>query len=158
MHAALSTDEMFAQAAEQKQHPDYAGELTAAQAYTILGNIQSATLVDVRTMPEWQFAGTANLEEIQKEPIPLSWRFYPTMEENTDFVQQLSAKIQEPTTPLLFICRTGARSLDAAIAMTGAGYQRCFNITDGFEGPKDDEGRRGTVAGWKASQLPWEQA
>ena len=39
--------------------------------------------------------------------------------------------------PLLFICRSGARSRQAAIAMTSAGWAPCFNVSDGFEGPLD---------------------
>ena len=50
-----------------------------------------------------------------------------------------------------------ARSLAAARLMGALGYERCFNVTDGFEGPPDGAGHRGTVAGWKASGLPWRQ-
>jgi len=38
-----------------------------------------------------------------------------------------------------------------------AGFPRAFNVADGFEGPVDQEGHRGTVAGWKADGLPWRQ-
>ena len=37
------------------------------------------------------------------------------------------------------------------------GHQMRFNLADGFEGPIDAEGHRGTVAGWKAEGLPWRQ-
>ncbi|MBS0242596.1 MAG: rhodanese-like domain-containing protein, partial [Proteobacteria bacterium] len=58
---------------------------------------------------------------------------------------------------LYFICRSGARSQRAAEAMLKAGYQRCFNVADGFEGPLDGERHRGRSGGWKARGLPWEQ-
>jgi rhodanese-related sulfurtransferase len=56
---------------------------------------------------------------------------------------------------LYFLCRSGARSQGAAAALTDAGFAECFNVADGFEGPPDAEGHRGTVAGWQASGLPW---
>ena len=62
------------------------------------------------------------------------------------------------TAPVLFLCRSGARSRAAAVAMTQAGQERCYNIADGFEGPLDDKQRRGAVGGWKARGLPWAQS
>ena len=35
---------------------------------------------------------------------------------------------------------SGARSIDAAIAATEAGYGRAYNILEGFEGEKDVNG------------------
>ena len=58
---------------------------------------------------------------------------------------------------IYFLCRSGVRSKHAAIAMTEAGWARCFNIASGFEGPPDPAGHRGTVDGWKAQGLPWTQ-
>jgi hypothetical protein len=42
--------------------------------------------------------------------------------------------------------------------MTGAGYSRCFNVSEGFEGRLDPERHRGLVEGWKAAGLPWTQS
>lgn len=149
---------IYEQASERKQHPDYAGEVSADESWNILSAEPSAALVDVRTLPEWQFAGLPDLSSLNKETHQISWKTYPSFETNQSFVKQLSNKIQDANTPILFLCKSGARSLDAAIAMTQAGYTHCFNIIDGFEGPKNDAGQRGSVAGWKASQHPWEQA
>lgn len=57
---------------------------------------------------------------------------------------------------LLFICRSGVRSIAAAEAMAASGYARSFNVTEGFEGGLDGEGHRG-AEGWKACGLPWVQ-
>jgi len=57
---------------------------------------------------------------------------------------------------ILFLCRSGARSRAAAIAMTELGFARCYNIAGGFEGDLDGERHRG-VGGWKAAGLPWRQ-
>jgi len=62
-----------------------------------------------------------------------------------------------PANKIYFLCRSGVRSLAAAKAAQEAGYAHVYNITDGFEGPVDATGHRGTVSGWKASELPWRQ-
>jgi rhodanese-related sulfurtransferase len=78
------------------------------------------------------------------------------------FSARLSAMLQDagvgPEAPLLFLCRSGARSRQAAIAMTNAGRARCLNISDGFEGPLDPWRHRNVVGGWKAVNLPWSQS
>jgi rhodanese-related sulfurtransferase len=58
---------------------------------------------------------------------------------------------------LLFLCRSGARSRAAAIAMTNTGWAPCFNVSDGFEGQLDPLSRRRCVNGWKTAGLPWSQ-
>ncbi len=60
-------------------------------------------------------------------------------------------------TPLLFLCRSGARSKSAAMAMARAGYTRAYNVAGGFEGNLDGEGHRGGINVWKAAGLPWRQ-
>ncbi len=84
------------------------------------------------------------------------------MKVNPNFAANLEAALREKgaarDTPVLFLCRSGARSRAAAIAMTAAGHTQCFNIADGFEGPLDEQRRRGATAGWKAQGLPWSQS
>lgn len=135
----------------------YAGDLTPTEAWEMLSARAEAQLVDVRTLPEWQFIGLPNLSVLGKKPACLSWKFYPTMETNSEFTAQLQREIPDKSTPLLFLCRTGGRSLDAAVAATKAGYAECYNIAEGFEGKLDPQCHRGTASGWKASNLPWEQ-
>ena len=135
----------------------YAGEMTPAHAYCFLESNAAALLVDVRTIPEWSFVGCPDISSLGRELIRLSWRLYPTMQRNSAFEQQLAQRVEDKSTPLLFLCRTGGRSLDAAIAMTAFGYKSCFNITFGFEGEKDHDHHRGRLNGWKAEQLSWKQ-
>jgi len=73
-------------------------------------------------------------------------------------VAALGDAIADKDTPLLFLCRSGVRSAAAARAMTAAGYSTCLNVSDGFEGPMDAQGKRGSQAGWKAAGLPWRQS
>ncbi|MHA1113507.1 MAG: rhodanese-like domain-containing protein, partial [Alphaproteobacteria bacterium] len=60
--------------------------------------------------------------------------------------------------PTLFLCRSGARSMAAAMAMTALGHTDCRNIVEGFEGDLNGDHHRGEASGWKAAGLPWEQS
>ena len=135
----------------------YAGDLRPTEAWEMLKVEPAAQLVDVRTQPEWSFVGIPDLDPIGKRPILLAWQAYPAMHINPTFVEELKRLVPSPSTPLLFICRSGARSRAAAAAMTAQGYQRCYNVAEGFEGQVDAEGHRGRKAGWKAARLPWNQ-
>jgi rhodanese-related sulfurtransferase len=77
------------------------------------------------------------------------------------FAEKVAARVAElggsEASKLYFLCRSGVRSMASAAALTAAGFQHCYNVLDGFEGPPDDEGHRGTTAGWKAADLPWAQ-
>lgn len=140
----------------------YAGDVSVADAYAMLEEDESAVLVDVRTKAEWTYVGAPDLSSIGKEAIFLEWQEFPSMRIAPDFAANLlrilRAREVSATAPILFLCRSGARSRAAAIALTQAGQARCFNIAEGFEGPLDDKRRRGVVGGWKASGLPWAQS
>jgi rhodanese-related sulfurtransferase len=135
----------------------YAGDLRPTEAWELLKAEQAAQLVDVRTRPEWSFVGIPDLGSIGKKPILLAWQAYPAMQVNPMFAEELRRTVSSPETPLLFICRSGTRSRAAAETMTAAGYRRCYNVAEGFEGQVDAEGHRGRKAGWKAAGLPWNQ-
>jgi rhodanese-related sulfurtransferase len=79
------------------------------------------------------------------------------MQVNGHFADQLHKAGLTPLHRIHFICRSGARSLAAGQAAQAAGFPHAYNVADGFEGPVDAEGHRGTVAGWKADGLPWRQ-
>ncbi len=138
--------------------PVYAGDVTPAAAWQALGANPAAELVDVRTAPEWVFAGVPDLTSLGKTLHKISWKFYPAYDLNSQFLAQLEAAMPDRSAPIYFLCKTGGRSLDAAVAATGAGYTTCYNIAGGMEGEMNDARQRGQRNGWKASQLPWEQA
>ena len=121
-----------------------------------------AQLIDVRTEAEWTFVGCPDLSSIGKSVIFAQWssfpgqRVEPTYGERLDNV--LSGAGLNKTSPLFFICRSGVRSLAAAQAMAERGFAACHNVADGFEGPLDTARRRGRIAGWKVSGLPWIQS
>lgn len=133
---------------------EHAGNLTPEQAMEILSTTPSAVLVDVRTTAEWENVGVADLGAIKSEPILLEWLTYPSMAPNPAFAQQLKAELDrrgaDGATPLLFLCRSGARSAAAANAMTAMGFARSHNVAGGFEGSPSLG-----LPGWKNSGLPW---
>ena len=73
-------------------------------------------------------------------------------------VETLRARGVSAAAPVLFLCRSGVRSRAAAVALTQAGQELCYNIAQGFEGPLDDKQKRGAVDGWKVAGLPWAQS
>jgi rhodanese-related sulfurtransferase len=135
----------------------YAGDVAPATAWKILSEQKDAALIDVRTRPEWNFVGLPDLEPLAKKPALVEWQVFPTMQPNPDFVTALSGALTHKDAPLLFLCRSGARSAAAAKAMAAAGYSTCLNVADGFEGPLNAEAKRGSAGGWKAAGLPWRQ-
>ncbi len=120
-----------------------------------------SVLVDVRTRAEWAFVGLPDLGQLGKRPILIEWQTFPDNREDAEFAQRLGGALTEagatPAAEIFFICRSGSRSRRAALAMVAAGYSRCRNVADGFEGPLDTEHHRGRIAGWKAAGLPWAQ-
>ena len=131
--------------------------ITPRQAHQILLEDPSAQLIDVRTDAEWAFVGLPDLSDAGKQTILIPWQSFPTMQVNEKFLDQLAASGVKPGERLLFICRSGARSAHAAMAAEAAGYGPADNVSEGFEGPVDQMGHRGTLAGWKADGLPWRQ-
>jgi rhodanese-related sulfurtransferase len=127
------------------------------QTWEALQANENAQLVDVRTDVEWNFIGLPDLSAAGKEPILIPWQVYPAMQRNPSFEDSLRAAGLTPDQPVYFICRTGGRSMAAAQAAEAAGFPNVFNVADGFEGPPDATGHRGTTAGWKAADLPWRQ-
>jgi rhodanese-related sulfurtransferase len=153
----MSKDDRIADAYEISPAPGYAGDVAPKTAWKILTERAEAVLIDVRTRAEWNFVGVPDLAGVGKKPALLEWQIFPSMQPNPDFVSALAGGVANKDAPLLFLCRSGARSAAAAKAMTAAGYSTCLNVSDGFEGPLNGEAKRGASGGWKASGLPWRQ-
>jgi rhodanese-related sulfurtransferase len=132
-------------------------DVEAGKVWQALEADPAAQLCDVRTDAEWAFVGLPDLQAIEREPVLIPWQVYPSMQRNPAFLDTLRQAGLGPDTPIYFICRSGARSLAAAQAAAAAGFTRVYNVAEGFEGPPDAEGHRGTVSGWKAAGLPWRQ-
>jgi rhodanese-related sulfurtransferase len=140
----------------------YAGDVTARDAFDDLARAPDATLVDVRTTAEWSYVGVPLLTSIDKSPLLIEWDRFPSGELVPDFIGRLNAGLERlgvgKDAPLYFICRSGNRSRNAAIAATAAGYARSYNVAAGFEGRLGPDRHRGTAGSWKAEGLPWVQS
>ena len=129
----------------------YEGALTPTEAEELLQINDAARLVDVRTSAELDWVGRVpGSREVE-------WQRYPGGIPNGNFIADLQ-KAAGAARPLLFLCRSGARSSSAAKAATEAGISPSFNVLEGFEGDKDAEGHRGRRNGWRFHGLPWIQS
>lgn len=136
----------------------YAGDISASEAWQILGTDASAVLIDVRTVPERQFVGIPDLSPVGKRLLQIDWQVYPQMDVNGHFAASVADAGVPADATVLLLCRSGQRSRAAAIELTQRGYWRCLNVADGFEGPLDDTRHRGSRGGWKHAGLPWVQS
>jgi rhodanese-related sulfurtransferase len=129
----------------------YVGALLPEEAFELLRTAPAARLVDVRTRAEWNYVGRI------PGAVEIEWQTYPDRRPNPNFVRDLEAQVDKEA-PVMFICRSGARSHGAAAAAAAAGYSQAFNVLEGFEGDKDAYGHRNTVGGWRVAGLPWIQS
>ena len=128
----------------------YAGDLSPHEAWAKLES--GAILVDVRTEGEWAHIGIPDTKATDNDPLFIQWNLAGGVP-NPLFVEQLRQQAPEDTAvELLFLCRSGARSIAAATAATQAGFTS-YNVLEGFEGETDRFGER-TVNGWKNRGLP----
>ena len=133
----------------------YAGDITPQQAWELLQEDPDAVLVDVRTDAEWKYVGVPETSPIGRRTVFVEWVSYPNGARNEKFVDQL--KEAGIGGPVIFLCRSGQRSIGAAEAATAAGLAPAYNVLEGFEGALDAEGHRGGQ-GWRAAGLPWRQS
>ncbi|MDQ0819212.1 rhodanese-related sulfurtransferase [Arthrobacter sp. V4I6] len=131
----------------------YAGDLSPRDAWAKLE--AGAILVDVRTESEWARIGipeTASANEKRTDPLFIQWNLAGGVP-NSHFIEQLKQQAPDAAgTELVFLCRSGARSIAAANAATEAGFVS-YNVLEGFEGAPDQYGER-NVNGWKNRGLP----
>ena len=148
----MEIDQILAVARKRAQEMGlpYSGALTPREAYEIWRGKQGARLVDVRTRAEWDYVGRI------PGALEIELLTYPANRPNPAFVAEIESKVDKAS-PVLFICRSGGRSHNAAMLAKQAGYSSAYNVLEGFEGDKDAHGHRNTVGGWRAAGLPWTQ-
>ena len=136
-------------------------DVPVSNVWARLKDETNSLLIDVRTRAEWAFVGLPDLAELGKGVLTVEWQTFPDSRIDPDFVQRLADHLDRigaaKDAELFFICRSGGRSRMAAEVMAAAGFSKCFNVADGFEGPLDASRHRGRVAGWKSEGLPWVQ-
>lgn len=111
-----------------------------------------ALFVDCRSDAEYFFVGHA------VGAMHVAWLDGPDWELNPHFVGEVRRLAGHAVDrPVLLICRSGKRSVDAGLALEQAGFTRVCNVLHGFEGDLDERHHRGAVNGWRFDGLPWEQ-
>ena len=124
--------------------------LTPMEAFEFLKQHPDAVFVDCRSEMEYLFVGHP------KGSILVSWNDGPNWDINPEFVSHVK-KATSVNRPVILICRSGNRSLDAGRALEEAGFTKIYNVLHGFEGELDDDHHRGASTGWRFEGLPWEQ-
>lgn len=127
----------------------FRGALLPPEAWQLLQKNPQAKLVDIRTPEEWELIGSV------PGAIKVSWKLYPDWERNPHFLDELEKHVSGHDF-LVLLCRSGVRSREAAEWLTREGYYNVFNVLEGFEGDKNEQGQR-VIEGWRVRGLPWSQ-
>lgn len=132
--------------------------LSPPAAYELLQEDPRALLIDIRSNMEFLFVGHPT------GSVHIPWMDGPDWVKNPDFlpdVRQLllggSGEDSESPVPVILICRSGQRTVDAGNALIEAGIENVFHVDEGFEGNLDESHHRGTIGGWRFHGLPWKQ-
>ncbi|MDT5258020.1 MAG: hypothetical protein QOD10_3100 [Mycobacterium sp.] len=137
----------------------YAGDITPLEAWKLLSDNPRAVLVDVRTEAEWRFVGVPDLSSLGREVVYIEWNATDGTRNET-FADELKERVPpaavDEERPVVFLCRSGNRSIGASEVATAMGIAPSYNVLDGFEGQLDANGHRGET-GWRAVGLPWKQ-
>jgi rhodanese-related sulfurtransferase len=134
----------------------YAGDITPEQAWELLAADPSAILVDVRTEGEWRAIGIPDTASLEKQTMFSEW-VQAGGRPNPRFLEELKAGLRAAGVtdgPLVFLCRSGQRSIAAARLATASGIAPSYNVLEGFEGAPGADGVR-DQQGWKVAGLPW---
>lgn len=142
----------------KKLKEDELNELSPNEAYDILEKDSSIILVDIRANMEYLFVGHP------KGAIHVPWIDEPDWLVNKDFVKEIRQLMlggicdtSDGCPPIILICRSGKRSIEAGNALLQAGIRNVCHISEGFEGELDSSHHRSSTGGWRFHGLPWEQ-
>lgn len=144
MHEIL---EQAKQRAIAQQLP-YEGVVTPQEAYALLQSMPNITLVDVRSSAELELVGRVPHAE------HIEWASYPGMVANANFANTLNQQVAKDAV-VIFMCRTGGRSHNAAVVAESLGFTQAYNMLEGFEGEANQLKQRTLINGWKYAGLPW---
>jgi rhodanese-related sulfurtransferase len=127
--------------------------LEPLQAHRYLAENPEAVFIDCRSEMEYMFVGHP------KGAMMVPWYDGPDWELNPHFVGQVKklAGANFERRPIVLICRSGNRSIEAGEALEAAGFKHVFNVLHGFEGELDECHHRNSKTGWRVAGLPWEQ-
>jgi len=126
--------------------------LPPQEAWNHLQQAPDTLFVDVRMEIESLYVG--------RPPgvVNVPWYEYPDLEANpARFAEAVAREARDKNQPVLLICRSGQRTLDAGAALEAAGFANVAHVVHGFEGELDEKFQRSTLSGWRFEGLPWEQ-
>ena len=132
--------------------------ITPKEAWQIVQDDPKSLLIDVRSEMEFLFIGHP------VGAIHIPWIDEPDWNINPHFAADVRKLVlggldhrSRHNVPVLLICRSGKRSMEAGELLMKEGFGEVYNIAEGFEGELDDDHHRSTIAGWRFEGLPWEQ-
>ena len=126
--------------------------LLPKDAWALIQANADARLIDIRMEIESMYVGRP------PGAINLPWYEYPDFTPNAQaFCDAVLAEVPHKDHPVLLLCRSGQRTLDAGQALENAGFTQVINILHGFEGDLNDKFHRSSLNGWRHDGLPWEQ-
>jgi rhodanese-related sulfurtransferase len=136
--------------------------ITPQDAWQMLQDNPKSVLVDIRSEMEYLFIGHP------KGAVHIPWIDEPDWKVNPRFAAEvrkvmLGGVVYDPedsdveAVPILLICRSGRRSLEAGRTLAKEGFTKVYNVLEGFEGPLDANHHRSALGGWRFHGLPWEQ-
>jgi rhodanese-related sulfurtransferase len=133
--------------------------LTPQQALKLMQDDPRSVLVDIRSSMEFLFVGHP------KGAVHVPWIDEPDWIINPDFVTDIRklllggavCTVDDGCAPVILICRSGKRSLEAGKLLLESDFNRVFHVDEGFEGDLDEDHHRSSFNGWRFHGLPWEQ-
>lgn len=133
--------------------------ISPEKALQLIEDDPRALLIDIRSSMEYLFVGHP------VGAVHLPWIDEPDWLINPHFVPEVRKLMlggvvcdsEEGCVPVVLICRSGKRSLEAGNMLLDAGLSNIFHIDEGFEGDLDEHHQRSSVGGWRFHGLPWEQ-
>ncbi len=133
--------------------------MSPTEAHDLVEKDPRAMLIDVRSNMEFLFIGHP------MGAINIAWIDEPDWKINEHFATDvrkvllggLSHLQNVGSAPVVLICRSGKRSLEAGELLMKEGFIEVYNVAKGFEGELDEKHQRSQLGGWRFDGLPWEQ-
>jgi rhodanese-related sulfurtransferase len=133
--------------------------LSPQEAWQMLQDNPRTVLIDIRSTMEYLFVGHA------QGAIHIPWIDEPDWTVNPHFATKVREVMLggaicdegEGCAPIILICRSGKRSLEAGKLLIKEKFPLIYHVTEGFEGELDQHHHRSSLGGWRFHGLPWEQ-
>lgn len=138
-------------------------DITPAEARAWAASDTNVYILDVRTEAEWRWVGhpgknkLGDGDDLVGKVVNIAYMIDTKggFAVNPSFVSDVAEVFaSNPDVVLITMCRSGQRSIAAALALEAVGFANAYNMVTGFEGGSDSLGYR-TKNGWKVDGLPY---